>query len=410
MPAGWQYYYDPNDSSLHRDGTPQEYHDTVTVPSNSGFNGFPFGIDWDGEIWDGTYTDNGGSTNYYGNYIPDMVPNHAREGSTLIGDGTAYIGPLTLKECVAMYWRVKKWKIDEVNASATASYPAQDLSYLSSGAFNIALVGKSVTAPDGTETYTGQPSGEKGLCLPVSNNLRVMGELVDGESVYPVPETGYYYAHLYGSVLTYTGNVLNFYAVVVHEKITGSEVSDEYYMRCDMSVDARASTSQGFDFGGGGYNGRLENQYSGLSLIKPAGVECINTNVPIGIPISYGVGMSSNYDTWLDWTDSASASTSFHYYDTDYTNTWDAITSSVTLEIPATGRTLTIPIYGWKTTDTKIQRFYYYFAIPDPSLPTLSADAQGFSASPKEYWPYKNSAGDAVWDKDTGQQINEPTR
>ena len=331
-----------------------------------------------------------------------------------------------------MYWRVKKWKLDGVNANASASYPAQDLSTIfGTGSPDyplwFGLRGRSTSAniTTGTETYSPYlPSRERDLCYPPRGtgfSAEDSHEVLEGSQTEGTDEYGneywtYILAWSYGDVKARIYAALQVGAGVVHEKITGDIISDEYYIPCTASVVASAYAASGFDYGPGGWNSRSKNNSYDMSLLKPAGVECQLSNVPLE-SISFGptVTYSDNYATWFDWTGGSTSVEVDGWNDTNSTGEWEAITGSVTLEIPPTGRTLSVPIYGWRHAETTHMKYGaygtgYYGGTPwqDPSLPTLEAFASGFSASPKEYWPYATKQGAPVWDHNSGAMINPP--
>ena len=100
-PSGWKVYESSANPPGYRDGTDQEYHNQVTLPSKSGFNGLPFGIP-----------------------ILNEHPSVIRK-------------EITIQQAVEIVWRIKEIKIQEFSCSFSLSLVGKNSNLARSGEFSI---------------------------------------------------------------------------------------------------------------------------------------------------------------------------------------------------------------------------------------------------------------------------------
>ena len=371
MPQGWQFWDSTLEPPAYKNGTKEEYFEQVTLKRNSGFNGFPFPI-----------------------FAP---PNSIKDD--MAGNGWVSV---SRSWAAAYFWRVKSWKIDSCEGiSAYYDFGSERVP----GAFGAEATFKNI---DGAQSYI----------LTYAKRERDLYKY----------SIGYEYNDIN---LEYPGS--SCYLVWYSYGEGGG------YKSTDWSESPYWSVSGVGAFMGyyRGPNQRM-NLYLDLSdenklWAKPSGfgLYCSGENIPHGSARAHDASgrWSSCLGEYVTLefvaADSIHAGTtapewSFGKYYDDWVWHADLIIYSNTLG------NVCYKIAGFDDVNWPVMLVATLGVtldqgegigeeIPPPptgpvsnvaiSVPTGSFD---LTYAPKEYWPYKNSAGDAVWDKDTGAQLCDP--
>jgi hypothetical protein len=317
---------------------------------------FPFCVNYQAGFWDGTTYYNGSPSNDSGKQTP------------VIGDGTGWVGPLTLIQATQLFWKAKSYKITSASASATAS-SSGSMSPSGTGSVSQTI---SLSAPTDITPSWGAISYTRELVC--ANGLRISGQ----------SSTNSYYDS-YGipnpQIWPYLGGIISLNCQIefdfdpnaeVRATLNGITQQYEYYVCAICSFQSSAEAEWSFYELDSPPMERYSEIYN-VNIVKPQGIQFqCSSDMTEGVPNTlttepyseYYIGESKSY-TWNG---------RFVYYLSNwytdgfdnYTQNSSRITQSLT--IPVYGATLTVPLYGYHTTTTTAATY----SVP-PYSGTISA-------------------------------------
>ena len=393
---------------------------------SSGFNGFPFPISYNGEVWDGTFEDLGGAIDTWedfggvsnnvwaevGGYIPNYQPKKNNPNSILVGPGTSFAGPFTIDEAMAIFWRTKKWSI-AANGQAGESFYATAYNTDSgppdfipqpygpvpnecNGVTNSAFV-SSLNAGDtifygDDPRYVAQEESElifKSRYRSWSNEKSAGGGVSD---CWP------YYSWQASGILSVNFKISEygpFFNVVV------AQGTQDYYIQFEFVAEARTGDYLAAYRYWDGY----ANNAVRFLLVKPAGFVSTRRrkSYPFpNYPNQWGYVYSRH---WVDFPQSGDHFEVPTAFEANYnTTSLSGIQAILNFKVPSSNRILEVPIYG----------YYYSLTYGDFTSRTIYtvtssiASIQSVDISPVEYWEYDDGNGNSIYDKDTGAILRDP--
>jgi len=423
--------------------TDAEYLNKIVLPQNSCFSGFPHPVSYNGEVWDGTFEDLGGAIDTFedigglsnswqteaGGYIPNYKPKKNNPDSILVGPGTNFVGPFTIQEAVAIFWRTKKWSI-AANGQASESFflteyrddsgppnftpreygpfPNPCNGITSSASVGSLNAGETTFYNPGWGSYTTAGKESEIISkekLASSNGKSAVGDTSDCFGFF-----GYAAQANFGVGFSTPSYQLfrnlggsreygPFFNMVV---VQGTQ---DYYIKFDFIVEAFTSN----DWPGPAY--RYWDGYSSkrvrLSLEKPAGA-VFTTRRQV-----YSTQYPSLWN-WVyrrDWKDFPQSGDNFAFPDALEQGLDTASSSGVqailNFTVPSSNRILQVPIYGYYYSWT-----YGYNNYTSGNqviyTSTSSASIESVDIGPLEYWEYDDGNGNPIYDKDTGEMLRDP--
>jgi hypothetical protein len=403
--------------------TDAEYLNEIVLPQNSCFSGFPHPVPYNGEVWDGTFEDLGGANDPGddfvldpGGYIPNYQPKKNNPDSILVGPGTNFVGPFTIQEAVAIFWRTKKWSIAANGQASESFFPTVYRD--DSGPPNFTPREWS-PFPDPCNGITSSASvgslnaGETTFYNPGSNTAQKESEIISKEKIV---------SHNGKSAVGDTSDCFGFYGYAAHANfgvrfstpsyqlftnLGGSRVygpffnmvmvqgTQDYYIKFDFSVVAYTSN----DWPGPAYRYWIGygNKRVSLSLEKPAGF--VSTNYTRA-PWSYS----------REWKDFPQSGDNFVYPDSLeqalHTASSSGVQAILNFTVPSSNRILQVPIYGYSNSWTYGGNYTSGNLVIYTS--TSTASIESVDIGPLEYWEYDDGNGNPIYDKDTGEMLRDP--
>jgi hypothetical protein len=352
-PADWRYL-DPV-SHVYRLGTKEEYFTQVITLYNSGFNGFPYHIETL-DVWDGSTRYSEASGGY-------AVPSKSSsEHIRVCGPGTDYPIALTLEEAIEYVWRVKYLKLNighDAYASPISSGSAT--SYFGvSESITVGCSGTLVVRADVTEwDEFGRPVSQgpdyieaSGSCGLPKKEREIITNFYRSSQIYIDSD---YWVNSNNAPDSYTFDTGR----------PGTEASYTAYGNWQ-----KYSHLDSYNFGPVVTDGN-GNYYPNLYIGMLTG-ECFNS-----------IGLSSADTIRPDLGGSWSGGSFTDGGDT-YNRAWPAYFMGKQFNVYTTDPECAFSNYSFRVGVSNVQ---------------LSIEAT-------EWWPYKNSAGQPVFNTTSGEQIN----
>jgi hypothetical protein len=400
----------------YRPGTQEEWTESI-LSQNSKFSGFPFEVPETGEVWNQSFVSIGSPINggtYYSDlneiFIKGAVDGKEKYKSNpsnvLVGPGTSYVGPFSLAEAVAMYWRVKKWSIGSMSATANASAVSEDNGWHGNADCDGITVNATMP-PVGNNTFSvNGPTliDEKSLITTPSLFRTSKGGTMQATKNSPggcggdpegaIGQGGtecYQYGFCEESEFSespgYAGAGASFEVTNKVVKVPGT---DDYYIQILASIVAGAAINVEQA------NANPAEVTEAASLEMPAGLSFRETCDFSG---QRQVLLTSPYPGSVTLLDDDGCQGLITIQ-----NAASSIGGQLTITLPSPfSRQIIVPLYGERRTYRS-----GYWMLGDWNTTINASIGGGFSVQPLEYWEYDDGNGNPIYDKDTGAELRDP--